>query len=197
MSPRVIHPGGMRWMAHALADRRTRTIEGVDQAPTTTDEAMMDRALDLARAAAAAGEVPVGAVVYRTRDGQLLAEAANTRERRKDFAGHAEFDAMARACQALGDWRLNDCTLVVTLEPCPMCAGAIMNARVGRVVFGASDPKAGAVRTLYQLCDDPRLNHRATIVPHVRHAECAQVLRTFFKRLRDARAKGAAPATKA
>lgn len=181
---RGVHPGGMAWLAHALAHRGVRAVDGVDHAPTATDLMMMDRALDLARAAGGAGEVPVGALVYRTSDGAVIAEAANTREACKDFAGHAEFDAMARACALLKDWRLNEYTLVVTLEPCPMCAGAIMNARVGRVVFGASDAKAGAVRSLYRLCDDPRLNHRSMIVPGVRSEECAQVLREFFRGLR-------------
>ncbi len=190
-----IQPGGMAWLAHALAGRGTRTVEGLDQAPTAMDLAMMDRALDLAKAAAGAGEVPVGAVVYRTSDGDVIAEGANTRERRRSFAGHAEFDAMAQACAALGDWRLNECTLVVTLEPCPMCAGAIVNARVGRVVFGASDPKAGAVRSLYRLCDDSRLNHRSAIVPGVRGEECAEVLRTFFKVLREERKQESKRAT--
>ncbi len=182
-----VHPGGMAWLAHALCGRGTRAVVGVDQAPTAIDVAMMDRALGLARAAAAMGEVPVGAVVYRTSDGDVIAEAANTRERRRNFAGHAEFDAIAQACASLGDWRLNEYTLAVTLEPCPMCAGAIVNARVGRVVFGASDAKAGAVRTLCRLCDDPRLNHRAAIVPGVRGEECAEALRSFFKSVREAR----------
>lgn len=187
MSHGSIEPGGMKWLAHALADRGPRAIAGVDQAPTATDLAMMRVALDLARAAAAAGEVPVGAVVYRTSDGSIIAQGANTREGRRSFAGHAEFDAMAMACRAIGDWRLNDCTLVVTLEPCPMCAGAIVNARVGRVVYGAADPKAGSVRSLHRLCDDPRLNHRASIVPGVCAQDCAQVLREFFKGLRKSR----------
>lgn len=185
-----IQPGGMAWLAHALADRVPRVVPGMDQAPTAIDLAMMDRALELARVGAAAGEVPVGALVYRTSDATILAEAANTREARKSFAGHAEFDAMAQACGVLGDWRLNECTLVVTLEPCPMCAGAIVNARVGRVVFGASDPKAGAVRTLYRVCDDARLNHRSAIVPGVRAGECGEVLRAFFKGLREQRQQG-------
>lgn len=181
------HPGGMGWLAHALGGRGTRAIEGVDHAPTPIDVAMMGRALELARSAAAMGEVPVGALVYRTSHGNVLAESGNTREGRKTFAGHAEFDAMAQACAALGDWRLNECTLVVTLEPCPMCAGAIVNARVGRVVYGAGDAKAGAVRSLYRLCDDPRLNHRATIVPGVCGEECARLLRAFFKDVRETR----------
>lgn len=195
MSGKVQHagvqPGGMAWLAHALSGRITRSVAGVDQAPTATDLRMMSRALELARIAAAKGEVPVGAVVYHSSDGRIIAEGVNSREERKDFAGHAEFDAMARACDTLGDWRLNECTLVVTLEPCPMCAGAIVNARVGRVVFGASDAKAGAVRTLYRLCDDPRLNHRAAIVPGVCGEACAAVLRSFFKDLRAARRRDA------
>lgn len=152
--------------------------------PTDRDLAMMRRAIALAQAAAALGEVPIGAVVYRTGTGELLAEAGNRRERDRDPAGHAEFEAIRRACRTIGDWRLNDCTLVVTLEPCSMCAGLIVNARIGRVVYGAPDPKAGAVRTLHQLLEDPRLNHRAEVVPGVLEEPCGQMLTDFFRSLR-------------
>ncbi|MEL7474154.1 MAG: nucleoside deaminase, partial [Planctomycetota bacterium] len=104
----------------------------------------MARALDLAREASEAGEAPIGAVVYVTGTGEAIAEARNTRERDRDPAGHAEFTAIRAACTRVGDWRLNHCSVVVTLEPCAMCAGMIVSARVGRVVFGAEDPKAGA-----------------------------------------------------
>jgi len=148
---------------------------------------MMRRALALARHAGALGEVPIGAVVYETESGVVLAEAANRRERDRDPAGHAEFEAIARACRRIGDWRLNHCSLAVTLEPCAMCAGLIVNARVGRVVYGADDPKAGAVRTLHQLLEDPRLNHRCEVIPGVLAQPSAELLTEFFRRLRDKR----------
>lgn len=149
--------------------------------PTPTDLEMMRRALDLARAAAAAGEVPVGAVVYETSTGRVLGEGANRRECDADPSAHAEYLAIVRACKELGDWRLNHCTLVVTLEPCAMCAGLIVNARVGRLVFGATDPKAGATGSLYRLTEDPRLNHRVTPIRGVLAGESAAMLRAFFK----------------
>lgn len=144
----------------------------------------MRRALALAARAARAGEVPVGAVVYRTADGVVLGEGYNRREGLHDPSAHAEHVAMVRACRRLGDWRLNECTLVVTLEPCTMCAGLIVNSRVGRVVYGASDPKAGAAGSLMRLTEDPRLNHRVTPVAGVLRDECAAVLREFFRHLR-------------
>lgn len=154
--------------------------------PTDLDLNMMSMALDLAKAAAQQGEVPVGAVVYETDTGKILGTGSNTRECNKDPAGHAEFTAILNACKSINDWRLNHCTLAVTLEPCPMCSGLIVNARLGRVVYGASDPKAGAVRTLYQLCDDDRLNHRSAILPGIMAPESSELLKSFFKRLRDA-----------
>lgn len=155
--------------------------------PTPADLTMMARALDLAGSAAAAGEVPVGAVVYETDSGRVLAEAANRREGDRDPSAHAEFLAITAACRAINDWRLNHCSLAVTLEPCPMCAGLIVNARVGRVVYGADDPKAGAVRTLYTLLNDERLNHACRVIPGVGADDSAQLLRNFFRTLRDAR----------
>jgi tRNA(adenine34) deaminase len=152
--------------------------------PTNRDRDMMSRAIELAEQSATLGEVPVGAIVYDTQSGEILAQAHNTREMHADPAGHAEFSAITKACKAIGDWRLNHCTLVVTLEPCPMCAGLIVNARVGRVVFGATDPKAGAVRTLYELCDDPRLNHRCQIIAGIENERCSHQLSAFFKSLR-------------
>lgn len=151
---------------------------------TPTDEAMMRRALALADDAAGIGEVPVGAVVYETATGVVLAEASNRRETDRDPSAHAEFIAIRDACAAIGDWRLNHCSLAVTLEPCPMCAGLIVNARVGRVVYGADDPKAGAVRTLYEILTDERLNHRAEVIPGVLADDAADRLRAFFRRLR-------------
>jgi tRNA(adenine34) deaminase len=151
---------------------------------TETDLAMMRRALDLARSAGEAGESPVGAVVYETATGRILAEAHNTRETDKDPCGHAELIAARAAAKALGDWRLNDCTLVVTLEPCAMCAGMIVNARFGRVVYGASDPKAGAAESLYAITQDARLNHRVRPIAGVLAEESAQMLREFFRQRR-------------
>lgn len=147
---------------------------------------MMARALDLARQAGGLGEVPIGAVVYHSQHGDVFAEASNRRERDRDPAGHAELEAIRRACRRLGDWRLNDFSLAVTLEPCAMCAGAIVNARVGRVIYGASDPKAGAVRTLHRLLEDPRLNHQALVLPGVMVTPCAALLTDFFRKLRRA-----------
>ena len=152
--------------------------------PTAIDHAMMERAIELGEASAAAGEVPVGAIVYETQTGTILAQAHNTREMHNNPAGHAEFSAIMQACASIDDWRLNHCTLVVTLEPCPMCAGLIVNSRVGRVVYGASDPKGGAVRTLFSLCDDPRLNHRCEIIEGLEQARCSQQLTSFFRDLR-------------
>ncbi len=151
---------------------------------TEADLEMMHRALKLAEHASRLGEVPVGAVVYETATGIIIGEGFNTRESGCNPAGHAEFTAILNACQSINDWRLNHCTLVVTLEPCPMCAGLIVNARVGRVVFGASDPKAGAVRTLYGLLEDSRLNHRAEVHSGLLEEESAIQLKEFFKNLR-------------
>lgn len=153
-------------------------------APTETDVTMMRRALELAGEAAAIGEVPVGAVVYETASGRILAEGYNRREIDNDPAAHAELIAMRQAAATIGDWRLNHCTLVVTLEPCAMCAGLIVNARVGRVVYGARDPKAGAVDSLMRLTADPRLNHRVEPISGVLGEECGEVLRAFFRDLR-------------
>ena len=149
--------------------------------PTETDVAMMRRALELAREAADSGEAPVGAVVYETGSGRILGEGRNTREEADDPAGHAELHAIQAAARACRDWRLTHCTLVVTLEPCMMCAGLIVNARIGRLVYGAEDPKAGAVRSLFRLTEDPRLNHRVTPIPGVLAEESADLLRAFFR----------------
>lgn len=146
-----------------------------------TDLEMMRRALMLAREASAAGEVPVGAVVWETATGRVLGEGRNRREEDRDPSAHAEHIAILEASRAVGDWRLNHCSLAVTLEPCPMCAGLIVNARVGRVVYGADDPKAGACRSLYELTTDTRLNHRVELVPGVRADEAGDLLRAFFR----------------
>ena len=148
---------------------------------TIDHPARMQPALDAARAAGAAGEVPVGCAIYDDLTGALLATAGNRRERDADPTAHAEVVAIRAAAASRGHWRLVDCSLYVTLEPCPMCAGAIVNARVPRVAYGCADPKAGAARTLYEICDDGRLNHRAEVVAGVRAEECAELLRTFFR----------------
>ncbi|MFM9957464.1 MAG: tRNA adenosine(34) deaminase TadA [Phycisphaerales bacterium] len=149
--------------------------------PGPFDDAMMRRALDLAARAADAGDVPVGAVVFDSQSGAILGEGLNTREAQNDPTGHAEVVAIRAAARRLGDWRLNDCTLVVTLEPCAMCAGAVVNARVGRLVFGASDPKAGCATSLMRLTQDPRLNHRVAPISGVLAAQSADMLRRFFQ----------------
>ena len=141
-------------------------------------EAMMRRALALAEQAAAVGEVPVGAVVFR--GDEVLAEAYNRREADADPTAHAEVLALRAAAARLGTWRLDHCSIAVTLEPCPMCAGALVNARVAHVIYGAPDPKMGCVDTLHHLCTDPRFNHRLTVTAGVLAAESATLLRAFF-----------------
>ena len=149
---------------------------------TETDLAMMERAIRLAAQAAEVGEVPVGAVVYM--GDRIIAEAANNREATRDPVGHAELLAMSKAGKKLGDWRLTACSLAVTLEPCPMCAGAMVNARLGRLIYGTDDPKAGAVKTLFRIPTDERLNHRVTVTGGVLAGRCQQQLREFFRRRR-------------
>lgn len=149
----------------------------------TTDERWMREALREAEAAAAIGDVPVGAVVVDAA-GALLAVGRNGREIDHDPTGHAEIYALRRAAAALGHWRLEGATLYVTLEPCPMCAGALVNARIARVVYGCADPKAGAVDTLFTIGQDPRLNHRFTVERGVLGEACADLLRSFFGALR-------------
>ncbi len=132
-----------------------------------------------ADAGGAAGDVPVGAVVIGP-SGAVLAEAANERERAADPTAHAEILALRRAALAVGSWRLTGCTLVVTLEPCTMCAGALVLARVDRLIYGATDPKAGAVGSLWDVVRDRRLNHRPEVIPGILETECAALLREFF-----------------
>lgn len=143
----------------------------------------MAAALVEADAAVAHGDVPVGAVVVV--GGQIVARAHNRREVDGDPLAHAELLVLRAAADALGTWRLDGATLVVTLEPCPMCAGALVQARVARLVYGAADPRAGACGSLYNLCADPRLNHEVQVVPGVRAAEAAERLRQFFRGRRD------------
>lgn len=151
-------------------------------AATAHDLAAMHAALEQAHRAGALGEVPVGAVVYDPASGIIVARAHNQRESHANPAGHAELLAITAAARSIGDFRLSDYALAVTLEPCPMCAGAIVNARLPRVVFGAKDPKAGFAGSLGNLLQDPRLNHRvATVIPGVLEAEAAGVLKEFFR----------------
>jgi tRNA(adenine34) deaminase len=142
------------------------------------DHEAMGLALAEARRAGTAGDVPVGAVVVA--GDRVVGAAGNQREAAADPTAHAEIVALRGAAAELGTWRLSETTLYVTLEPCPMCAGALVAARVGRLVFGAADPKAGACGSLYNLCADPRLNHELPVVPGVRAAECAELLQDWF-----------------
>ena len=146
-----------------------------------TDEDWMTHALAEARVAAANGDVPVGAVVVL--DGVIVGRGRNRRELDRDPTAHAEVIALREAAQALGHWRV-EATLVVTQEPCPMCAGALVNARMKRLVFGCLNPKAGAVRSLFEIVTDPRLNHRMEVRGEVRAPECAALLSEFFAELR-------------
>ena len=147
-------------------------------------EEYMRQALDLARQAAACGEVPVGCVIVK--DGAVVGRGRNRREERQAAWSHAEMEAMAQANRTLGTWRLDGCTLYVTLEPCPMCAGAIINARIPRVVYGAADPKAGACRSVCSLFS-MAFNHHPEVESGVLETECAEILRDFFRTLRETR----------
>src|SRR4051794_37377633 len=149
-----------------------------------SDHFFMGEALRQAGRAFEAEEVPVGAVVVR--EGRIIARAFNQVELLKDATAHAEMLALTQAEEAMGDWRLADCTLYVTKEPCPMCAGAIVHVRLARVVFGASDPKAGAAGSALNLLQFPTLNHHCAITSGVREPECRSLLQTFFAAQRDA-----------
>ena len=144
----------------------------------TQDEQFMKEALVEAEQAFALGEVPVGAVVVK--DGKIIARGHNRRETDRVATAHAELLAMEEACRALGSWRLSDCTLYVTLEPCPMCAGTAVNARVGRVVYGAKDAKAGAMGSVFSVNAYP-LNHKVDLTVGVLEAECREILQRFFE----------------
>lgn len=142
----------------------------------------MRLALNQARIAFEQDEVPVGAVVVY--DDRVVGEGCNQRETLNDPTAHAEMIAITQAAESLGSWRLLDCTLYVTLEPCPMCAGAVVQARIPAVIYGTTDPKAGASHTLYQITSDPRLNHQATVIGGVLRDECRAILQEFFARQR-------------
>lgn len=146
------------------------------------DERMMRQALREAEAALETGDVPVGAVIVH--DGQIVGRGRNQRELLQDPTAHAEMIAITAAAEAVRSWRLIGCTLYVTLEPCTMCAGAIVNGRIERVVFGATDPKAGACGSVYNIVEDTRLNHRAKLTSGVLAQECADLLREFFSKQR-------------
>ena len=150
------------------------------------DETYMRLALDLAGEAAKEGEVPVGCVI--TLEDRVVGRGRNRREGDKTALAHAELEAIAQACRTLGGWRLWQCTLYVTLEPCPMCAGAIINARIPRVVYGAADPKAGSCGSVTNLFDLP-YNHRPELTAGVLEADCAEILKAFFRDLRTGRAR--------
>ncbi len=166
--------------AAATTSSGERAREALDAAAAldASDEALVRAALEEARTAAALGEVPVGAVVAR--NGEILARAHNLRETTSDPTAHAEVLALREAARRVGSWRLEGLTLAVTLEPCFMCAGALVNARVDRLVFGAVDPKAGAVGSLGDVVRDPRLNHRMAVRSGVLATECGEILRAFF-----------------
>ena len=146
-----------------------------------TDISLMQEAIAEAGAALAMDEVPVGCVVLHIPSGKIIGRGHNRRQCDADPTAHAEILALREAASAQGHWRLDECAIAVTLEPCPMCAGAIVNARLARLIYGCDDPKAGAVRTLYQICDDPRLNHRVQITRGILAEQCADLLRNFFK----------------
>jgi tRNA(adenine34) deaminase len=150
--------------------------------PASDDERFMRRALAEAECAAASADVPIGCVIVR--DGRIIGRGFNQRELLQDPTAHAEILAITAAASDVGSWRLERCTLYATLEPCPMCAGAIVLARIPRLVFGAADPKAGACGSLMNLANDPRLNHRVDVTQGVLAEECGEKLRSFFQALR-------------
>lgn len=149
-----------------------------DDNPMQPHERWMRAALELARQAYDEGEVPIGAVIVH--DGRIIGEGYNQRESLKDPTAHAEMIAITQAAQSLESWRLLDCTIYITLEPCPMCAGAIVLARIPTVIYGTTDPKAGACHSLFQITDDARLNHRAAVLGGVLQPECKGLLQDFF-----------------
>lgn len=147
-----------------------------------TDEKFMAKAMEEAKKAGFLGEIPIGAVIVK--DEKIIATAHNLRETEQLSTAHAEILAIQKACNAIGSWRLEDCTLYVTLEPCPMCAGAIVQARIKRLVYGANDPKAGCTGSLMNLVDEPRFNHQVSITSGVMEEASAQLLKNFFKDIR-------------
>lgn len=163
----------------------TNGFDNLPPDPLHPHDPWMKKALDLAIVAFEQEEVPVGAIVVC--EGRVIGEGYNQREQLNDPTAHAEMIAITQAASTLGSWRLTDCTLYVTLEPCPMCAGAIIQARVPTVIYGTDDPKAGACQSLYQITSDARLNHRAAVLGGVMLQDCRDILQLFF---RQQRAKG-------
>ena len=180
---RRIRSRRVRWLTHVKLT--TSLHPGLD----SIDVQMMERAIRLASEAGRRNEVPVAAVIYRGKD--IIAEASNNREETKDPTGHAEVVAIRKAGKALGGWRLENCSMAVTLEPCPMCAGALVNSRLKRLVYGAYDAKAGACRSLFDIPTDQRLNHRVEVIGGVLEDRCAQLLKDFFRRRREERRRSA------
>ncbi len=154
-------------------------MSGETSGPTPRDLEMMRHAIELAEAAGNDGEIPVAAVIYD--ESEIVATGSNRREHDHDPTAHAEVVALREAGRRRGGWRLDGCSMAVTLEPCPMCAGALVNARLGRVVFGAWDEKAGACETLYMITEDERLNHSVDVLGGVLEPDCARLLSDFFK----------------
>ena len=180
-------PGGVRERPNRHAWKACEARVSVGSNPTSSAmsieyEAAMRVALDQAELAGLAGDVPVGAVVLR--NGEIIAARHNERELLKDPTAHAEVLALRDAAQVLNTWHLSDCTLVVTLEPCVMCAGALINARIHTLVFGAADLKGGATSSLYNVCSDPRLNHNPAVVNGVLARDSKRVLQRFFEQKR-------------
>lgn len=153
------------------------------QFDTDFDRKMMKKALSLARQSETIGEVPIGALIT-DKNGHIIATATNLRESKCTVLGHADLVALHRAGLRLGSWRLNECTMYVTLEPCFMCAGALVQSRIGRVVYGADDPKGGALVSLAKMGEDARFNHRFTVTRGVLAEECGKILKDFFKKKR-------------
>ena len=160
-----------------------RAIAPLDEAAYLVHQQWMERALKLAQVAGVAGDVPVGAVVVDGK-GTVVAQAANRKERDHDPTAHAEILALRSASRVRQNWHLNDCTLYVTLEPCPMCTGAIIQARIGLLVYGADDPKTGTIRTVINLPDSPCSNHRLSVIAGIRKSACREQLQTWFAQRR-------------
>ncbi|MCL2571754.1 MAG: tRNA adenosine(34) deaminase TadA [Defluviitaleaceae bacterium] len=149
---------------------------------TNEDKYFMGEALKEARRAYDLGEVPIGCVI--TKDGEIIARGANERATKKNALHHAEITAINQACEAIGDWRLEDCRIYVTIEPCPMCAGAIIQARIPVVIYGAKNPKAGCAGSILNILEEPKFNHQAQVITGVCEDECASIMREFFQRFR-------------
>lgn len=157
-------------------------MEGIHLSVDQSDERFMRMAIDQAFIAEENGDVPIGCVIVH--QGRVIAKGYNQREQLHDPTAHAEIVALTQASDYIGNWRLEGCTIYVTLEPCPMCAGALVLGRLDRLVYGTDDPKTGAVRSLYNIVQDPRLNHRLTVTSGVLQEDCQKQLQDFFKRRR-------------